>query len=130
MNNNDKEWDDGLSQMITERLGERKRKLDKIKNWEKPAKHVNMWAIASLGVAVCVCAFFFLIPKSGETTPILMDEGDIRAPQAQMTNIDSAIIASDSIIHCLEQMEQTDEVKYEIEAERLKQNNLLNKKKN
>lgn len=71
--------DDELTRLITERLGERQRKLQQMKQWEMPnrGKVVGLYAgTITLVAAACVAALMVFAPWKAETTAV--DEMGIR----------------------------------------------------
>lgn len=62
---------DALTQRIVDRLGERQKKLNRIAEWEQPARRMVLRPLkVTLAVAACLTVAFFLVPLLRSTSPL------------------------------------------------------------
>ena len=136
-----KEEKDALTRRIATGLGERKRKVDSMAAWERPARHVPMWTVGILLAAACVVLAFLLIPDRGDDS-LPESIGAVRGAGADVEQlmeagryeeafciIDSVLSATEKNITELEQLEQDKETEYELCVERQRRDDLLRLKK-
>ena len=137
-----KEEKDALTQRIAAGLGERKQKIDRMAEWERPARHVPMWTIATLLAAACVVLAVLIIPASTGKDGLPIDREYVRAAgvdveqaleagryEEALATIDSVLVVTDGAIAELEQLEQDEETAYELLAKQQKREDLLRLKK-
>ena len=133
-----------LTRRIVAQLAERKRRMDQMEEWERPARHIPMWTIATvLAAAACVVLVVLLYPVpsgnggrgcfgteltrgTGESIEEALEAG--RYEDALMA-IDSVLLQKDSVIAALKGMEQDEETTYELMDAQQKQRELADLKK-
>ncbi|MBQ9363479.1 MAG: hypothetical protein IJT97_08715 [Bacteroidaceae bacterium] len=136
-----KEEKDALTQRIAAGLGERKRKLDRMAEWERPARRIPMWTVGTLLAAACVVLVVLLVPGVGDNNPSVGIEA-VRGAEVDVERlmeagryeeafciIDSALLETEKAVAELEQSEQDEETEYELCVERQRRDDLLRVKK-
>lgn len=138
-----KEEKDDLTRRIVAGLGERKRKLDRMAEWEKPARHIPMWTVGTLLAAACVVLAILIFPATlGNDRNLMNDKEWARSAgvdiedaltagryKEAMATVDSVLMVTDETIAELEELEQDEETAYELMAKQQKREGLLRLKK-
>ena len=138
------EEQDVLTRRIAAQLAERKRRMDQMEEWERPARRIPMWTIATvLAAAACVVLVVLQYPvpsgndgSGGIVTELTRGTGESieealeagRYEDALMA-IDSVLQQKDSAIAALKGMEQDEETAYELMDAQQKQRELADLKK-
>ena len=133
---------DELQDLITQRLGERARKMQRIEEWEEAdsaSAQPPLWtwrgkSLLVYAAAACIVAALLVVPMlrpakvtapaddtwrgaADSTTEQLLQAGNY---EAALSRTDSLIIVTQQAIQLLQQAPQDDETAYELQAEQLK----------
>ena len=121
---------DKLTQLIAERLGERKNKLDKMDAWEKQKKGKTIMPQVIMALAACLLLGFIvkgLIPHNDNLEDAVRGADidvkelvDAKLYDEALRKVDSVLQISDQTIKELEQQKADEEQAYELEAEKQK----------
>ena len=113
---------DKLTQLIAERLGERKKKLDKMDAWEKQGKRKSIVPQVVMALAAClICGFIVkgLIPHNDNLEDAVRGADidikelvDAKLYDEALRKVDSVLQISDQNIKELEQQEVDEEQAY------------------
>lgn len=124
-----------IDKLITERLEEHERKMNRVKEFNKK-KHRNNTPVIALLCAACLAFGIFMIWPHSESTDEDLENyrGGETTDYEQMDKqdaiqlLDKEIYISDSIISSLSNQDQDEETAYAIEEEKMKKEDLLKKR--